>query len=207
MLLVSYSKTRTAWLKIGAAKSFDRWRLLLICASVSISEVPMTAVALKDWLRQWLEVVKAHHAQHLEKRHGREVNAFERQMRLKDERLESFRRQLLSMESEFRKMKSDLEELNKKLAMTVEEKSRAERAVEVKDKELRALLNTMLQNGEGSPTPDAMDLDQLSHHDAQQRVLIILQKELNDAKYISRTLTLAFIKFPPSNECSRCWQP
>lgn len=154
----------------------------------------MTPMALKDWLKHWLEVVKAHHAQHLEKRHGREVDAFERQMRLKDERLESFRRQLMSMESGFINMESDLEDLKSKLAMAVEEKCRAERAVEAKDKELRAMLKTMLHNGEGSPLPDAMDLDQLSHHDAQQRVLIILQKELNNAKYVSGTLTLALIK-------------
>jgi len=157
----------------------------------------MTPVALKDWLKQWLEVVKAHQAQHLEKRHGREVDAFERQMRLKDERLESFRRQLLSMESEFNKMKSDLEELKSHLAMAVEEKSKAERAIEVKDKELRALLKTMLQqNGETSPAPDAMDLDQLIHHDAQQRVLIFLQKELNDAKYVFPVFSLS--EFSPS---------
>lgn len=146
----------------------------------------MTPAALKDWLKQWLEVVMAHHAQHLEKRHGKEVDAFERQMRLKDERLENFRQQLLNMESEFSAMKSDLEELKDKLAMALEEKSRAERAVEMKDKELRVLLKTMLtQNGEGSPLADAMDLDQLSHQDAQQRVLITLQKELNDTKYVS----------------------
>lgn len=51
----------------------------------------MTTVALKDWLKQWLELVKADHAQQLEQRHWRELDAFERQMRLKDERLESFR--------------------------------------------------------------------------------------------------------------------
>jgi len=143
----------------------------------------MTPVALKDWLKQWLQVVKVHHAQHLEKRHAREVDAFERQMRLKDERLESFRRQLLSMESSFTKMKSDLEELKNKLAIAVEEKSKAERAVELKDKEVHTLLKTMLQqNGDH----DAMDLDQLSDHDTLQRLLVSLQKELNDAKYVIR---------------------
>ncbi|KAG0587963.1 hypothetical protein KC19_2G205000 [Ceratodon purpureus] len=147
-----------------------------------IQEVPMSTVALKDWLKQWLEVVKNQHAQHLEQRHWRELDAFERQMRLKDERLESFRWQLLSMESEFSKMKSELEMLKSRLAMAVDEKCRAERAVEVKDKELRALMKTsMLQNSEGSSSPDPR-LDQLSHHEAQQRVLILLQKELNDAK-------------------------
>lgn len=143
----------------------------------------MTAVALKDWLKQWLEVVKADHAQQLEQRHWRELDAFERQMRLKDERLEAFRWQLLSMESEFSKMKSELEMLKSRLAMAVDEKCRAERAVELKDKELRALKRTMLQNSEGPSVSDP-HLDQLSHHEAQQRVLILLQKELNDAKYV-----------------------
>lgn len=149
----------------------------------------MTTVALKDWLKQWLEVVKAQHAQHLEQRHWRELDAFERQMRLKDERLESFRWQLLSMESEFSKMKSELEMLKSRLAMAVDEKRRAERAVEVKDKELRALMKTsMLQNSEGSSAPDPR-FDQLSHHEAQQRILILLQKELNDAKYVPTVTT------------------
>ena len=143
----------------------------------------MTIMALKDWFKQWLEDVKAHHAQYLEQRHWRELDAFERQMRLKDERLESFRWQLLSMESEFSKMKSELEMLKSRLAMAVDEKCRAERVVEVKDKELRALMKIMLLNSEGSSAPDP-PLDQLSHHEAQQRVLILLQKELNDAKYV-----------------------
>lgn len=86
-------------------------------------------------------------------------------MWLKDERLESFCWQLLSMEFEFRKMKLDFEELNKKLVMIVEEKSRVERVVEVKDKELCVLLNIMLQNGEGLFIFDVMDLDQFSYYD------------------------------------------
>lgn len=168
---------------------------LLMYACMSLSEVPMTPPALKDWLKQWLEVVMAHHAQHLEKRHNKEVDAFERQMRLKDERLENFRQQLLNMESEFGAMRSDLEELKDKLAMALEEKSRAEKAVEMKDKELRVMFKTMLmQSGEGSPLADAMDLDQLSHQDAQQRVLITLQKELKDTKYVS------LIKISSDNE-------
>jgi hypothetical protein len=137
----------------------------------------MTIMALKDWLKLWLEVVKAHHAQHLEQRHWRELDAFERQMRLKDERLESFRWQLLSMESESSKLRSELEMVKSRLAMAVDEKCRAERAVEVKDKERRALMKTMVSEESSPPDP------QLSHHEAQQRVLILLQKELNDVKY------------------------
>ncbi|KAG0571155.1 hypothetical protein KC19_6G215300 [Ceratodon purpureus] len=158
-----------------------------------IRELPMTVGALKDWLKQWLEVVKTHQAQQLEKGHCRELNAFERQMRLKDERLECFRQQLMSMDTESSNMKSELEvlksnmkseteELTSKMAAAVEEKNRAERAVEGKDKELRAMMKSMLKNSEGSPAPDAVDLDKLSHYDAQQRVLILLQKELNDAR-------------------------
>lgn len=140
----------------------------------------MTIMALKDWLKRWLEVVKAHHAQHLEQRHWRELDAFERQMRLKDERLESFRWQLLSMESESSKLRSELEMVKSRLAMAVDEKCRAERAVEVKDKECRALMKTMVSEGSSPPDPR---LDQLSHHEAQQSVLILLQNELNDVKY------------------------
>lgn len=164
----------------------------------------MTAAGLREWLKQWLEVVKTHHAQHLENRHCRVLNAFERQMRLKDERLESFRQQLLSMDTESSNMKSELEvlkrkmhsemqELRSKMAMAMEEKSRAERAADGKDKELRALMKTMLQHGEGAPALDAFDLDTLSHYDAQQRVLILLQKELNEARYLTSHFAVGFL--------------
>lgn len=143
----------------------------------------MTAASLKDWLEQWLEAVKSHHAQHLEQRHWREIDAFERQMRLKDERVESFRWQLLSMESECSKLKSELEMLKSRLAIAVDEKCRAERAVEVKDTELRALMKTVLPNCEDLSFPDSC-LEKLSPQEAQQKVLVLLHKELNDAKYV-----------------------
>ncbi|XP_024393565.1 uncharacterized protein [Physcomitrium patens] len=146
-----------------------------------IQEVPVTAASLKDWLEQWLEAVKSHHAQHLEQRHWREIDAFERQMRLKDERVESFRWQLLSMESECSKLKSELEMLKSRLAIAVDEKCRAERAVEVKDTELRALMKTVLPNCEDLSFPDSC-LEKLSPQEAQQKVLVLLHKELNDAK-------------------------
>lgn len=146
-----------------------------------IQEVPMTVLALKEWIKKWLEAVKRHHTQHLEKWHRREIDAFERQTRLKDERLESFRRQLLNMESEISKLRSELPILRSKLAEAVDEKGRAESAVELKEKELRALMKTMLQNSEAVSSPDS-GLDTLSYHEAQQKVLILLQKDLNDAK-------------------------
>lgn len=136
---------------------------------------------MKDWLKNWLQAVKSQHAQHLEQRHWRELDAFERQMRVKDERMESFRWQLVGMETDFKKMKSELETLRSRLAMAMDAKCRAEREVEGKDKELRALLKTMLHNSETLSAPTS-DLDEISHHEAQQRVLTLLQKELKDAK-------------------------
>lgn len=102
-------------------------------------------------------------------------------MRVKDERMESFRWQLVGMETDFKKMKSELETLRSRLAMAMDAKCRAEREVEGKDKELRALLKTMLHNSETLSAPTS-DLDEISHHEAQQRVLTLLQKELKDAK-------------------------
>jgi predicted RNase H-like nuclease (RuvC/YqgF family) len=136
---------------------------------------------LKDWLKNWLQAVKSQHAQHLEQRHWREIDAFERQMRVKDERMESFRWQLVGMETDFKKMKSELETLRSRLAMAMDEKCRVEREVEGKDKELRALLKTMLHSSETLSAPDS-DIDEINHHEAQQRVLTLLQKELKDAK-------------------------
>ena len=85
-------------------------------------------------------------------------------MRLKDERLESFWWQLLSMESESIKLRSKLEMVKSRPAMAVDEKCRVERAMEVKDKECRVLMKTMVSEGPSSPDPH---LDQLSHHEAQ----------------------------------------
>jgi hypothetical protein len=70
-------------------------------------EEPMKDPAFKEWL----EVVKGRHTAHLEDRHWHEVQAFERQMRVKDEKIGVFRSQLLAMEAETKKLKSELETL------------------------------------------------------------------------------------------------
>lgn len=137
--------------------------------------------ALKEWLEEWLHAVKIRHASSLEQRHWHELDSFERQMHVKDERMESFRWQLLSMESKFSKMKTELEMLKSRLAIAMDEKCRAERAVEAKDKELRALIQTVKLSSDGDSGLDT-DTERLSHHEAQQRVLAFLQTELKNAK-------------------------
>jgi hypothetical protein len=85
--------------------------------------------------KEWLEVVKGWHAAQLKEQHRHEVEAFERQMQVKDEKIGAFRSQLMAMESETMKLKSELEELKgSRLTITTEDDLRSEAdTVEKKD--------------------------------------------------------------------------
>jgi hypothetical protein len=85
--------------------------------------------------KEWLEVVKGWHAAQLREQHRHEVEAFERQMRVKDEKIGAFRSQLMAMESETMKLKSELEELkDSRVMITTEDDLRSEAdTVEKKD--------------------------------------------------------------------------
>lgn len=72
-------------------------------------------------LGDWLELERAQSK--LEQRHLQEINAFERQLKARDERMEAFRQQLLAMESEAAQRLAEIESLKEELKSVVEEKS------------------------------------------------------------------------------------
>ncbi|XP_008807240.2 trichohyalin-like [Phoenix dactylifera] len=90
---------------------------------------------LQDWVR--LETEK--YAAVLEQRHYAEMEAFTEQLRAKDEKLEAFRWQLLSMELESKRLQSHIEGLDGNLSQFKEENLRLEALLLDKEKELMLL--------------------------------------------------------------------
>ncbi|KAJ8649548.1 hypothetical protein MRB53_002571 [Persea americana] len=75
----------------------------------------------------------------LEQRHYEETDAFAEQMRLKDEKLEYFRWQLLSMELELKRLQSHIEGLDDNVSHFKEEIMKLEVLLSERDKELKSL--------------------------------------------------------------------
>lgn len=72
-------------------------------------------------LGDWLELERTRSK--LEQRHLQEINAFERQLKARDERMEAFRQQLLAMESEGAQRLAEIESLKKDLKSVIKEKA------------------------------------------------------------------------------------
>ncbi|CAM6012681.1 unnamed protein product [Sphagnum balticum] len=138
-----------------------------------IQELPMTKHGLKEWLKGWLEAVKAQAVVQIEEQHHHELDSLKIQMNMKDEKLDSFRHQLLSLESETSKMKSDIEMLNSPLTVAVNIKQRVEKTAEEKDDE-----SVMDSGGMERDTCHEAREQMADHHVAQQKVIRLLQAEL-----------------------------
>ncbi|KAI5062078.1 hypothetical protein GOP47_0023170 [Adiantum capillus-veneris] len=72
-------------------------------------------------LGDWLELERTRFK--LEQRHLQEISAFERQLKARDERMEAFRQQLLSMGRESEQRIAEIETLSKELKRALEENS------------------------------------------------------------------------------------
>ncbi|XP_058100500.1 uncharacterized protein LOC131245211 isoform X2 [Magnolia sinica] len=96
------------------------------------------AKQLEDWVR--LETEK--YISVLEQKHSVEIDAFIEQMRLKDEKLEAFRWQLLSMELESKRLQSHVEELDENLLQFREDNMKLEAMLLDKERELKSLIET-----------------------------------------------------------------
>ncbi|XP_008806396.2 trichohyalin isoform X1 [Phoenix dactylifera] len=90
---------------------------------------------LQDWVR--LETEK--YATILEQRHYAVIEAFTEQLRIKDEKLEALRWQLLSMELESKRLQSHIEGLDGNLSHFKEENFKLEALLLDKEKELKLL--------------------------------------------------------------------
>lgn len=90
-------------------------------------------------LRDWVRMEAEKYAMVLEQRHYAEIEAFTEQMRLKDEKLEAFRWQLLSVELEAKQLQSHIEGLDGTVSQFRDENLRLETLLLEKEKELKLL--------------------------------------------------------------------
>lgn len=85
-------------------------------------------------LQDWLELEKCRSK--MEQRHMQEIDAFERQLKARDERMEAFRQQLLTMEEESQRRLAEVEALKKGLGRAIEEKLRLQELLKANGGEL-----------------------------------------------------------------------
>ncbi|KAK1256861.1 hypothetical protein QJS04_geneDACA024177 [Acorus gramineus] len=90
-------------------------------------------------LQEWVRAETEKYASILEERHCAEIEAFTEQMRLKDEKLEAFHWQLLSMELEAKRLQSHMGDLDENLSRLKEENIRMEALLLDRETELKSL--------------------------------------------------------------------
>ncbi|CAL0319519.1 unnamed protein product [Lupinus luteus] len=97
--------------------------------------IPANTQRLEDWMRAEAE----RYAALIEQRHHLELEAFADQMRLKDEKLEAFRWQLLRTELETKQLQSHVEELMKDVTQLRHEKIKLEALLMEREDELTSI--------------------------------------------------------------------
>ncbi|XP_027365400.1 myosin-2 heavy chain, non muscle isoform X2 [Abrus precatorius] len=97
--------------------------------------IPANAKRLEDWMRAEAE----RYATLIEQRHHLELDAFAEQMRLKDEKLEAFRWQLLRTELETKQLQSHVEGLVKDVTHLRHDKMKLETLLLEREDELNSL--------------------------------------------------------------------
>lgn len=90
-------------------------------------------------LEEWVRAEAEKYASMIEQRHHIELDAFAEQMRLKDEKLETFRWQLLRMELESKQLQSHMEGLIKDVTQLRHDKMKLESLVLEREEELTSL--------------------------------------------------------------------
>lgn len=123
-------------------QEIEKWKKLYLASKATIGMLHKkehSGITPKNpRLQDWLELEKARYASKLEQRHWQEIEAFERQMKARDERMEAFRWQLLNMEDEAQRRVHEIETLNKSLAAANDDKMRLEELLKQKEEELKA---------------------------------------------------------------------
>ncbi|OIV96838.1 hypothetical protein TanjilG_08699 [Lupinus angustifolius] len=97
--------------------------------------IPANTQRLEDWMRAEAE----RYATLIEQRHHLELDAFADQMRLKDEKLEAFRWQLLRTELETKQLQSHVEELVKDVTQLRHDKIKLEALLMEREDELTSI--------------------------------------------------------------------
>lgn len=122
-------------------QELNKWRKLYFASKATIEmlhvENEHADAAVRNTRRQdWLELEKARYASKLELRHWQEIDAFERQIKARDERMEAFRWQLLTMEDEARTRLREIEALSESLATATADKIKLQELLKEKEDEL-----------------------------------------------------------------------
>lgn len=86
-----------------------------------------------------LELENGRHPAPLEQKHWQELNAFSRQMRVKDEKMDYFRWHMMNMEKDSKRLQSEIAILNHNLKQTREEKFALESLLIEKNRDLKSL--------------------------------------------------------------------
>ncbi|CAA7397466.1 unnamed protein product [Spirodela intermedia] len=94
-------------------------------------------------LQEWARSEAEKYAAVLRRRHRAELEAFADQMRLKDEKLETYRRRLIGMELESKRLQSHVEGLDGGLSYFREECVKHEALLLDREREIRALKNQL----------------------------------------------------------------
>ncbi|PNX79491.1 hypothetical protein L195_g035477 [Trifolium pratense] len=138
--------------------------LTLLSPILSLA-IPTNAKRLEDWMRAETE----RYATLIEQRHHIELDAFADQMRIKDEKLEAFRWQLLRTELETKQLQSHLEGLGKDVTQLRHDKMKLESLLLEREDELTSLkdqfasklrpLNTFRNNSNLSPQSSELTQD------------------------------------------------
>ena len=108
---------------------------LTLCPIILSPAIPANAKRLEDWVRAEAE----RYATLIEQRHHLELDAFAEQLRLKDEKLEAFRWQLLRTELEMKQMRAHVEGQVKDVTQLRHDKMRLETLLLEREDELTSL--------------------------------------------------------------------
>lgn len=132
-------------------------------------ERKLTIVEAKRKQGDWPGLEKSLHAVHIKQRHLLEMDAFERQMRAKDERMEVFRQKLLSMDNKLEKLQTENRDLVRSLELAKAKNANLEILLKEKDSLLRSLKENLIFN-EKSQMHSHSDQSLLEFEDAKYKI-------------------------------------
>lgn len=129
---------------IDDKSKLPKWNKLCVAAKPTTemlqrkNESPVTPRVL-DRLEDWIKLENVAHPAQLEQKHWQELNAFSRQMRVKDEKMDYFHRHMMNMERDSKRLHSEIAILNHNLKHTREEKKLLESMLIEKNRDLKSL--------------------------------------------------------------------
>ncbi|CAI0397457.1 unnamed protein product [Linum tenue] len=133
-------------------------------------------------LEGWIRTEAERYAAAIEKRHHVEIDAFVEQLRLKDEKLEAFRRKFLSTQIESNRLQSHLESLNQELSRVRHENMKLEASL-LQIKEEVSCLQQQAIMSQSAQQP----LVTISHQPKNEIIMAVEspEKEFEEEKHVT----------------------